>query len=337
MGANTVPNRWQWSFDHYGVSDGGILKNKELLVRSYVLYMLSRTQRIFHYEGLPDTIPQRNLEQIVQIGGLAIIMKGSDGNLYATRAGLGAELNAYYEPTIAIVANPYIPGGSKSLKIGEECVLMRNDSFFQGLMPLMSKYAAMLAEGDISIRYALINSRLSKFLTARDDNTKESAEKVLKGIEEGKDLALFLADDFLTDALKESNSPNRDTYVKDLIECYQYQKASWFNELGIQSQFNMKREAINSEESALNDDALLPLIQDMLEMRKQAVEDINRIFGTSISVRLSSAWEKEQKELEKEKKIAEQPLPEPTDQKDPEDPKDPEPEKEDEKEEPKDE
>lgn len=323
MGTNTVPNRWQWSFDHYGVTDGGILKNKDLLTRSYILYMLSRTQRIFHYEGLPATIPQRNLEQIVQIGGIAIIMKGSDGKLYATRAGLGAELDAYYEPTIAIIANPYIPGGSTSLKIGKDCAIMRNDSFFQGLMPLMSKYAAMLAEGDISIRYALINSRLSKFLTARDDNTKESAEKVLKGIEDGKDLALFLADDFLTDALKESNSPNRDTYVKDLIECYQYQKASWFNELGIQSQFNMKREAINSEESALNDDALLPLIEDMLEMRKQAVEDINRLFGTSISVSLSSAWEKEQKELEKEKKIAEQP---PIDPKSQEDPKDPEPE-----------
>lgn len=324
MGTNTVPNRWQWSFDHYGVSDGGILKNKDPLIHSYILYMLSRTQRIFHYEGLPESIPQRNLEQIVQIAGVAVILKGSDGNLYASRGGLGAKLNAYYEPTIAIVANPYIPGMDNSnLEIGKDCAIMRNDSFFQGLMPLMSKYAAMLAEGDISIRYALINSRLSKFLTARDDNTKESAEKVLKGIEDGKDLALFLADDFLTDALKESNSPNRDTYVKDLIECYQYQKASWFNELGIQSQFNMKREAINSEESALNDDALLPLIEDMLEMRKQAVEDINRLFGTSISVSLSSAWEKEQKELEKEKKIAEQP---PIDPKSQEDPKDPEPE-----------
>lgn len=326
MGANTVPNRWQWSFDHYGVSDGGILKNKELLIRSYILSMLSRTQRIFHYEGLPESIPQRNLEQILQINGYAIIMKGDDGKLYATRAGLGAELNAYYEPTIAIVANPYIPGGSKSLKIGKDCALIRNDCFLQGLMPIISKYAALLAEGDISIRYALINSRLSKFLTARDDNTKESAEKVLKGIEEGQDLALFLADDFLTDALKESNSPNRDTYVKDLIECYQYEKASCFNEIGIQSQFNMKREAINSEESSLNDDTLIPSVDDWLENRLIGWDIANKIFGTDVKPSLRSVWEKEQKELKKEIKVAEQPPIDPTDPKPQEDPKDPEPE-----------
>ena len=320
MPSNTVPGRWMWSFDNFGVSTGDILKDKGALITSYILYMLARTQRMFEYDGLPKTIPQRNLEQLLQVCGKVIVLKGGDGNLYASRAGFGAELNAYYEPTIAIVANPYIPGNGETtnLKIGETCALIRNDSFFQGLMPMMGKYAALLAEGDISIRYALLNSRLSKFLTARDDNTKESAKKVLKDIEDGTDLALFLADDFLTEALKESNSPNRDTYVKDLIECYQYEKASWYNDLGVQSQFNMKREAINSEESALNDDALLPLIEDMLEMRKQGIEQVNKLFGTSISVRLSSSWQKAKKEQKAEEKVLDSTIEDPKPEPDPE-------------------
>jgi len=202
-------------------------------------------------------------------------------------------------------------------EIDKDVAVVRNDCFYQGLMPMLSKYCALLAEGDISIRYALINSRLTKILTANDDNTKVSAEKVLKSVEDGKELALFLADSSFVDSLRESNAPSKDTYVKDLDEAYQYQKASLFNELGIRSNFNMKREAINETESALNDDALLPLIEEMLEERQKGLERVNKLFGTNISVRLSSAWEKRQKVSEMETKAVEQAIEDPQPSEDP--------------------
>ena len=52
----------------------------------------------------------------------------------------------------------------------------------------------------------------------------------------------------------------------------------------------MKREALNSAESALNDDILYPLIDEMLEERQKGVEKINKLYGTNISVELSSVW-----------------------------------------------
>ena len=286
-----VPGRWMWSFDNFGISTGEILKDKGALVTSYILYMLARTQRMFEYDGLPETIPQRNLEMLLQINGYAVFANVPDKGLYAFCAGLGGVPNAYYEPTKAIIANPGLQFNLDG-KIGEDVIVVRNDSFYQGLIPLLSKYAALMADCDISMRYALLNSRLSKFLTARDDNTKDSAKKVLDDVEMGRSHALFLADDFLTEALKESNSPQRDGHIKDIIECTQYLKASQWNELGVQSQFNMKREAINSAESALNDDVLSPLVEDMLEMRKQGFQQVDKLFGTSVSVRLASSWKK---------------------------------------------
>ena len=83
-----------------------------------------------------------------------------------------------------------------------------------------------------------------------------------------------------------------------MIESEQYIKASWYNDLGLNANYNMKRESINSGESQLNDDALLPLIDDMLQCRKNAIEKINSMFDTSISVSLASAWEDNQIELE---------------------------------------
>ena len=43
---------------------------------------------------------------------------------------------------------------------------------------------------------------------------------------------------------------------------------------------------------------MLPLIDDMLRCRKDAIEVVNSIYGTSISVDKNSAWENKQEELD---------------------------------------
>ena len=40
----------------------------------------------------------------------------------------------------------------------------------------------------------------------------------------------------------------------------------------------------------MNEDALLQLVDDMLNCRKIGLEKINRLYGTNISVDLSSSW-----------------------------------------------
>ena len=60
----------------------------------------------------------------------------------------------------------------------------------------------------------------------------------------------------------------------------------------------MKRESINSGESQLNNDMLLPLIDDMLKQRQEGAEKVNDMFGTSITVELASSWEDNQEEID---------------------------------------
>ena len=76
-----------------------------------------------------------------------------------------------------------------------------------------------------------------------------------------------------------------------LIELQQYLKASWFNELGLDANFNMKREYLSEEEINLSSNAFLPLIDNMLECRQEALEFVNREYGTNITVSKNSAWE----------------------------------------------
>ena len=42
----------------------------------------------------------------------------------------------------------------------------------------------------------------------------------------------------------------------------------------------------------MNQDALLPFINQMLECRKMACDEMNKLFGLDVSVELSSSWKK---------------------------------------------
>lgn len=268
--------------------------DKELAVRNYVGYMLDRTQRIFEYKGLPDTVPQRMLEFLLQVNGYACFCK-VEGDLYAFYGGLGGEPDAYYRPTICVVANPYLKF-NKTLQIDKDCVIMRNDSLLYGLLPLFQRYATAMAENDISFRLSSINTRIEFLLSAPDDATKKAAEKFLKDIEEGKQ-GVIASNEFLEGIKAQEVGRSMRTFT-DLIEYQQYLKASWFNEIGLNANYNMKREKLSTTESQMNNDALLPLVEDMLEQRRAALEKINEMFDTDISVDFASSWEKLLEEME---------------------------------------
>lgn len=269
-------------------------KDKEECLRNYVIYMLNRTQRMFEYEGLPDTIPQRMLEMMLQINGFACFAE-REGKLYAFWGGLGGEPDEYYRPTICTVANPALKF-SDTYKIGEDCVIVRNDSFLYGLIPLFRRYATAMVENDLSFRLASINTRITSWITAPDDTTKDAGNQYLKDVEAG-DLGVCASNEFL-DGIKVQPTVNSQRTFTDLIEYQQYLKASWFNEIGLNANYNMKREKLSTTESQMNNDALLPLCQDMLINRQQCLDEVNAMFDTNISVSFSSSWEKLIEEFE---------------------------------------
>lgn len=275
-------------------------KDKKNNIINQSLYMLSRTQKMFEWSGLPESIPEKYLETYLQVNGFCCIAVGDEsGSLYAFFGGLGGEPDAYYNPTICTVANPFL-NLSKNFKIDEDCIIIRNDPFYQGLMPLINKYASMLAENELSLNMASINTRIQQIIAAGDDRAKESAEIFLKKLVEG-DIAVLSENAFLdSDSLKTMpySTTASSGVIGDLIEYEQYLKASLYNELGLNANYNMKREALNSAESSINDDILFPLVDQMLKMRQEGADKVNEMFGTDISVKLSSSW-KDNKEEEK--------------------------------------
>jgi hypothetical protein len=123
---------------------------------------------------------------------------------------------------------------------------------------------------------------------ADNDATYKSAEEFFKKVVDGKEYGVISSKEFF-DGIR-SQDFYKQAYIKDLIEAIQYIKGSWFNAIGLNAAFNMKREAINEAEATLNEDILYPDIDTMLECREKALEKVNEMYGTNITVELDSVW-----------------------------------------------
>lgn len=292
-------------FNFYGLGDfvkHYDFKDKRKNTQSYIVYMLNRVMQMFEYDGLPNTLPKRMIELYTMVNGHSVVVKHND-NLYVCFGGFAGEPDEYYMPKQYIIANPYLKL-FKTFTIDEDCVLIKNDSMLYGLMPMFNRYASALVENDITMNMVDINSRIAALIDARDDATKVSAEKFLMDIEDGKN-GIIASSAFFDGLRSQPYSEHTYQLLTELIEYHQYMKASWFNELGLNANYNMKREAITADESQLNDDMLLPLIDDMLECRQIAVDKINTMFGTNISVSFGSTWEDNMEELEASQSLLE--------------------------------
>lgn len=271
------------------------LADKRKSINDYLRYMFARTQEIFKYTGLPKSIPQRNLELQLQTHGFVGITQ-VNGELYSLIGGMGGEPDPYYLPTMFTVANPALKY-SAMLKIDEEVIIVKNDDTYTGLLPLFSRYATQLTENDLTMLLADINIRMIAVLSAKDDNVKKGAEKYLADIKAGK--MGVIADEMFYDLIKVQPmaSQGYGNQITQLIEYQQYLKASMFNDIGLDANYNMKREAINTSEAQMNDDALLPFIDNMLKCRQRDFDKVNDMFGTDIHVELNSIWKQNKEEL----------------------------------------
>lgn len=281
-------------------------EKKDDVYRYHMFNMLERTLSMFKYNGLTEEIPQRVLELQLQTHGYTIIFK-HQGKIYASWGGLGGIPNYNYMPTIAIVNNPYLKI-SKRFEIDKDCVVIPNDKLYRGILPINAYYATQLTENDLSLNTLLINTRLMSIPVAKDEDTKESLDDLFKDLKTGK-LTSIVDDRYMEDGIKSvpfaSTTPSQT--IIQLLEERQYIRGSWYNDLGIQSNYNMKRETITSNENILNVDALLPLTDSMYEMRKIGLEKVEKMFGVKIDVDFDSSWKKLRTEIKlKEQEIADQ-------------------------------
>lgn len=267
----------------------------------YFDMLTNKCCNLFQWEGLPDTIDERALNLDLVLSGKVCWTKFND-KLYALTGDVGGEPNAYYEPQEFIIANPIL--GSKKVKIrhkdgsqtveGLDGILMANSDVDQmsdrtagGLFGLIYQYAGLLADNISSLNISQINGRISQIWTADNEALGRTAELILKDIYEGKPYKIIAQDMIDKVGVLPAAQTGQSNTLLNLMEIHQFFLAQFYSELGIAAQGNLKRERINTAETELMTGSYDINIFNMLKNREEAVEQINTLFGTSISVKLN--------------------------------------------------
>lgn len=273
------------------------VKDKDRAINEFTANALNKLQQMFVYGGLPETIPQTELEKLLLRNGNAFITK-VNGNLYALSGACGGEVDAYNRPRFYTVANVAL-NLSKTYEIGVDGILIKNDFNMTGVLPLIYKYGALMIDADISLNAAAILSRIQMLISAPDDKTKASADLFLQKINDG-DFSIIGETAFFDGVKLQTTPTGNSQYITQFIELTQYYKASFLNEIGLNANYNMKRERLTDNEIALNIDAILPFADNMYSERERAIKAVNDMFDTDIVVDYNSAWKTTHEESDKE-------------------------------------
>ena len=191
-------------------------------------YLFAKTLSMFDYLNLPDTIPSRELEKLLQQSGYAFITE-FEGALYAFTGSLGGLPDEYLNPTEITINNVYL-NFNETLSIRDDGVLIRNDDMQLGLLPLFTKYNSLMVENDINIIVQGYNSRIQKLISASDDKTEQSAQVYLDKVIDGE--IGVIGESALFDGVKlHTTQSGQGNSLHSMIELQQYLRGTLFNEV----------------------------------------------------------------------------------------------------------
>ena len=268
----------------------------------YFDLLTNKCCNLFKWEGLPETIDEKFLMLQLILNGRVCWTK-IDGKLYALNGNVGGEPNVYYQPQDFIIANPIL--GSKTVRIrhedgsksteGLDGVLMAltdidymsDRAMKGGLFRLIYQTAGLLADNISSLNVSQINGRVAQLWTVDNDAEARTVEEIVRDMYEGHPYRILTQDLVSKIGTVPAAQTGQSNTLLNLIEAHQYILASFYNEIGIPATWNMKRERVNTAETELMTGSLDISVYNMEKSLKAAVEQINELFGTSISVRFN--------------------------------------------------
>ena len=256
--------------------------------------LYSKIVNIFTFENLPEEINEQAMKLGLFTLGKLVFYKIGDKYLVQkfTYTDL---LDWYYIPVHGRVVNPWLPQGHQNWEftVADECCIYCStpDMYSyreRGIVSdLVYKTATQLSENDISYYCIQRNHRLIAIITAQDDKQRAEAEVILRHMYDGEP-EMVMKDDLVNHisvnpiALNATRSP-----LTELIEFQQYILGNFLHSFGINSNYNLKREQLNSNEIDVNKEVLRLNIEDMLQNWTRGFEKANEKYGLNIRIHLN--------------------------------------------------
>lgn len=268
-----------------------LIRNRLVSMQNRLDYLHVKVLEIFHYSGLDLTLPKRILESRVTQDGFTVVYE-HEGNLFCTQTMPSGKEDVYGEHhEVHFTHSNEGESIDMTRTIGVDAVMIRNDAALIGLDPLLTEFALMEAQANITVLDNFMTLRTNRIIQAKDEASYASALEYEQQIRDGAP-AVIMAEEF--DAMEGINvhsTPIPSNAASQTIELFQYISSRYYSELGIVLNNNMKSQYVN--EAELGKSTGMPLIYNMLTCRQEAVDEINALFGRDIMVSLSEEWNDE--------------------------------------------
>lgn len=248
------------------------------------IYYLNRLTELgvsmFEYEDLPESIDPRFIEYTLFYDG-KILWSKDDGldELIVTKCSMSGKFNFYRIP---YNRRAFADNGYQRNLTADNSVVMFNNMLRQPAYPAMVFYAKKLWQIDRTIDTNL-NAQKTPLLIEASEDERLTMKNVYMQYDGNQPVIYGSKSMGLADNIKvfKTDAP----YLCDKL--MELKNQTW-NEaltyLGISNLNVQKKERLISDEAIRSMGGTIASRQSRLEMRRQAVDEVNKMFGTNISV-----------------------------------------------------
>lgn len=251
-------------------------------------------QGMFVYQGLPDTLPAREIEINLLLTGHCVIFDHNFDIITANTNIFGYDL--YYRPTKATYANPEID--SDTLTIGDDCEIIYNNSLMDNvsyipcdasLNTFIARYARQLADIEATINIDMVNNRIISFPVASNDGVMQSLKSFFKKWRNGE--SSIITDDNIIQEFRNVDIAAKQTKngINDWLIARDKILEQFFREIGVKM-YQPKKAQVSEDEVTANNQLLLISHDDMLKCRQDGIKRVNDHYGLNITVSLNDKF-----------------------------------------------
>ena len=250
---------------------------------------------MFRWEGLPDTIKSRHIENSLYHHGLCIIINDDNLGFISVPCNYGANLNINNEPTEVITTGYNYIKTIKYMsdKEKDKCQLILNNDLAIGNKEYIEYFAQKMYEVDTVIR-ANINQQKYPWFIPCEPKLKNSIKLMFEKVDNLE--PLILADkSIITEGIQvlTTNTP----YVADKLNEYKFElEREILTFLGLNNNFEKKERLLTNEVDS-NNQFIEANIEIQYKNRLIAQDMLNQKFGWNCKV-INVAQEKKEAEID---------------------------------------
>ena len=267
------------------MNPSSIVTNTET-IRYYAKYLLEK-----FLGELKITIPKEWAENyfenvLFRTGKIAIFDTPRYG-VICQQCGLRG-FDIFYQPTHAVIANPYIEGITKDLRIGDECEIIRLQDDYSGVMDIVYTYASKMALLSEAIDNNIFAVKVATVFACKDDKQAVSFRKMYEKISAGMP-AVFVDKSLFDD----DGNPQWQQFQADLSKQYLVDKyienmksieAMYDAEIGLNNVNYEKKERLIVDEINANNQSTESKLDKWIETMQACCEKVNDKYGIGINI-----------------------------------------------------